>query len=132
MFRGNAVLTATIAEKEYKRQFEKAFPVSLADLFAKEFSGSDISLTAEQLAVVAAFEDAFPAPTSKEYLKATVVKDGDKTLGQYEIGAVVEYYVHPALRPAFHAINAKYDVEQRSSVRAALETELGVAKPKKT
>ena len=132
MFKGNAVLTATIAEKEYKRQFEKSFPVAVADLFAKEFTGTEISLTPEQKATVAALEQSFPAPEQKDPLKATAVKDGDKELSQHEIGVVIEYYVHPALRPAFHAINAKFDVEQRSVARAELEKELGVAKPKKT
>lgn len=132
MFNGKAVLTATIQEKEYKRQFAKLFPVSLADLFAKEFSGQDITLTDDQKAVVAAFDAAFPAPEQKEPLKATSVKDGDSVLTQHEIGDVIAYNVHPALRPAFHAVNAKFDVEQRSTARAELEKELGVAKPKKT
>jgi len=136
MFNGKAVLSATIkaegSEKDYKREFSKLFPVSIADLFAKDFTGAEISLTPEQKATVAALEQSFPAPEQKEPIKATTVKDGDKELSQHEIGVVIEYYVHPALRPAFHAINAKFDVEQRSTARAELEKELGVAKPKKT
>src|SRR5258705_42058 len=96
MFNGNAVLTATIktpeGEKDYKRQFSKLFPISLADLFSKEFSGNEIALNAEQEAVLAAFDLAFPSPTNKEALKATKVSDNGTELSQHEIGSVTEYY----------------------------------------